>query len=323
MQEMKGFPRGWFVVCFSDDLAVGTTRAMRYFGQDLAAFRGEDGVAQVLDAHCPHLGANLAIGGKVEGCTLRCPFHAWRFGADGVCVEIPYTKNAIPAKARVRSWPTREVNGLVMVYHDAAGHPPAFEIPVIPEYGTAEWLPWSTAFYFVKTHPREIVENLADKAHFPRVHNTEIDDFGFEVDGVRATQTVKGRAFFAGDRVDEFASSTTYHGPAYLLMRMNGALQNYMLVAHTPIDENTLDLRLAVTLKVVGGDRAKTESWVAPYLKNLKEGFEDDLKIWENKVYREQPLICEGDGPIGKLRRWYRQFYTEPTPEPAREAVSP
>ena len=42
---------------------------------------------------------------------------------------------------------------------------------------------------------------------------------------------------------------------------------------------------------------------------NLKAGFEDDIQIWENKLFREQPVLCDGDGPINQLRRWYRQFY--------------
>jgi 3-ketosteroid 9alpha-monooxygenase subunit A len=92
---------------------------------------------------------------------------------------------------------------------------------------------------------------------------------------------------------------------------MDGALQNYMLLAHTPVDENELDLRLAVTLKIVG-DRARTEGYVGQYLANLKSGFEDDIRIWENKIYRDPALLCDGDGPIGKLRRWYRQFYERP-----------
>jgi 3-ketosteroid 9alpha-monooxygenase subunit A len=96
-------------------------------------------------------------------------------------------------------------------------------------------------------------------------------------------------------------------------MRMSGVLQNYMLVAHTPVDEHSLDLRVAVTLKVVGS-REKTEGLVAIYLDNLKRGFEDDLKIWENKIYRDPAVLCDGDGPIGKLRKWYRQFY-EPRPQ--------
>jgi 3-ketosteroid 9alpha-monooxygenase subunit A len=304
----NGYPRGWFVVCFSDEIAVGATLKMRYFDQELVAFRGEDGQVRVLEAYCAHMGAHLGAGGKVEGCTIRCPFHGWRYDGEGACVEIPYAKR-IPTKARQKAWPVREVNGVVLVHHDPAGAPPDFEIPVIPEYGRDDWLPWSVSRYHIKTHPREIVDNLADRAHFAFVHNTEIDEFGFEVDGHTATQHVKGRAFLASGGVDPFTSSTTYHGPGYLLMRMEGsALQNYMLFAHTPIAENSLDLRMAVTLKVVG-DRKKTESYVGLYLDNLKKGFEDDIRIWENKIYRDPPLLCDGDGPIGKLRKWYRQFY--------------
>jgi 3-ketosteroid 9alpha-monooxygenase subunit A len=321
MLEFKGFPRGWFVVCFSTDLAIGQTKPLRYFGRDLVAFRGEDGQVRVLDAHCPHLGAHLGYGGKVVGCEIQCPFHAWKFAGDGKCVSIPYSKNPIPAKARIASWPVNEVNGVVLVWHDAEGNPPSFEIPRIEDYHEETWLPWATSEYFIKTHPREVVENLADKTHFPRVHNTTIDEFGFVEEGHKATQTVKGRAFFeGGEKVDPFGSSTTYHGPGYLLMRMDGLLSNYMLLGHTPVEGNLLHLRMAVTLKIVGS-KEKTAGYVGAYLKNLKEGFEDDIKIWENKIYHRTPLIVEGDGPIGKLRRWYHQFY-EPlnTPGEAKEA---
>jgi 3-ketosteroid 9alpha-monooxygenase subunit A len=304
------YPRGWFVVAFSDDIAVGQTRSLQYFGEKLVAYRGEDGVVHVLDAYCAHMGADLAAGGKVIGNTIECPFHAWRYCGTGECVAIPYAKK-IPEKARQKAWRTREMNGLVLVHHDADGREPDFEIPVIPEYGTPEWLPWTTKMYRVKTHPREIVENLADKAHFPRVHATEIDEFAFDVDGHTATQRVKGRALLPGGGVDNFSSTTTYHGPAYLLMRMSGIFDNYMLVAHTPITHNELDLRLGVSLKLAG-NRKKTEALVEIYMNNLKSGFEDDLRIWENKLYRDVPVLCDGDGPITQLRRWYRQFYAEP-----------
>jgi 3-ketosteroid 9alpha-monooxygenase subunit A len=319
MNDYIGYPRGWFVVCFSAELAVGQTRAMKYFGKDLAAYRGEDGVVRVLDAFCPHLGAHLAIGGKVEGCELRCPFHAWKFGTNGQCVEIPYSKAPIPAKAKVGAWQVKEQNGFVMVHHDPTGAGPQFDIPPIAELDTGDWLPWTTAQYFIRTHPREIVENMADRAHFPRVHATEVDQFDFTVDAHTCTQTTKGRAFFEGNRVDPFGSVTTYHGPGYLLMRMNGQLQNFMLIAHTPIDETSLDLRMAVTIKVVGGDKEKTKGFVGQYVKNLKDGFEDDIKIWENKVFRDKPLLIAEDGPIGNLRRWYKQFYQQQPQTPSAQ----
>lgn len=301
------YPRGWFVVAFSSEIAAGQVKAMRYFGEQLVAFRGDDGVVRVLDAYCSHMGANLGAGGTVCGNAIRCPFHAWKYAGTGECVEIPYAKK-IPLKARQRAWLTREVNGLVLLWHDSNGGSPDFEIPIIAEHGTDEWLPWSEAMYAIKTHPREIVENLADKGHFPAVHATDIHEFSFEVDGHLSRQRVRGTAHLAGGGVDNFSSTTTYHGPGYLLMKMDGALQNYMLVAHTPNDTGSLDLRMGVMLKIVGS-RAKTEGYVAQYLANLRAGFEDDIRIWENKLYRETPVLCDGDGPISQLRRWYRQFY--------------
>jgi 3-ketosteroid 9alpha-monooxygenase subunit A len=91
-------------------------------------------------------------------------------------------------------------------------------------------------------------------------------------------------------------------------MRMSGVLSNWMIVAHTPVNHGELEMRMGVMLKIVG-DRQKTEGYVDLYMKNLKAGFEDDIRVWENKLYREQPVLCDGDGPIMQLRRWYRQFY--------------
>ena len=60
-------------------------------GLNLAVFRDENGEAHVLDAYCPHLGANIGIGGRVIGDCLQCPFHGWRFrGPDGRVTKIPY-----------------------------------------------------------------------------------------------------------------------------------------------------------------------------------------------------------------------------------------
>src|SRR4051812_28198646 len=98
-----GYPKGWFIACFSTELPTSGVLPLKYFGQDLVAYRGEDGSAHLLDAFCPHLGAHLGHGGKVCGGSIRCPFHAWRFDGDGTCVEVPYAKK-IPPAARVKAW---------------------------------------------------------------------------------------------------------------------------------------------------------------------------------------------------------------------------
>ncbi len=65
---------------------------LRFAGENFVVFRDTKGMVHVLDAYCPHLGANLGIGGKVRGNCIECPFHGWQFdGHSGKCTTIPYS----------------------------------------------------------------------------------------------------------------------------------------------------------------------------------------------------------------------------------------
>jgi 3-ketosteroid 9alpha-monooxygenase subunit A len=68
-------PSGWFAVATSEEIAIRDVAIRHYFGQDLVVFRTESGAVSVFDPYCPHLGAHLGHGGRVEGERLRCPFH--------------------------------------------------------------------------------------------------------------------------------------------------------------------------------------------------------------------------------------------------------
>ena len=67
MSEHEGYPRGWFVVAESHELGDEGVTKMRYFGRDFVLYRGASDQPHALDAYCPHLGAHLGVGGKVEG----------------------------------------------------------------------------------------------------------------------------------------------------------------------------------------------------------------------------------------------------------------
>src|SRR3954452_3500285 len=114
-------PNGWFIVAESASLEPGDVRALHYFDRDLVLYRTEDGAPRVMDAHCPHLGAHLAVGGRVEGECIRCPFHGWKYdGAEGRCVEIPYGDvKVIPSKAHPRVYPTLERNHMIWAWYHA------------------------------------------------------------------------------------------------------------------------------------------------------------------------------------------------------------
>ncbi|MDT5411541.1 MAG: hypothetical protein QOG14_3761, partial [Mycobacterium sp.] len=61
------FPTGWFIIGFASDLAAGEVKRVHYFGEEMVLFRTESGEVNVLDAYCQHLGANMGVGGTVEG----------------------------------------------------------------------------------------------------------------------------------------------------------------------------------------------------------------------------------------------------------------
>jgi 3-ketosteroid 9alpha-monooxygenase subunit A len=98
------FPRGWFVVADSAQVARQPFN-VHYFGQGMVLYRGASGKIVMLDAYCPHMGTHLGrnetsatvISERFLECdSIRCPFHAWRFGPDGKCNDIPW----LPATPR-------------------------------------------------------------------------------------------------------------------------------------------------------------------------------------------------------------------------------
>lgn len=307
---LRGYPRGWFVVGFSQEFLADKPARLSYFGGELVAFRGASGDVRVFDAHCPHLGAHLAEGGRIEDGTLVCPFHAWRFDGQGRCIEIPYAKR-IPPKACLRAWPCRELNGLVFVWYDPQGEAPSWEIPEIDVWGDPAWSDWTWSSLQVATHPREIVENVVDIAHFRPVHQTSPASFQNVFEGHLAIQRSEGTGTMDNDHGEAaYRIEATYYGPGYQISAMESlGLETRLLNAHTMIREDLLELRFGVLFKHPG-DPKHTQRFTRAYVRDLTRGFQQDIAIWEHKAYRERPLLCDGDGSIPDLRRWYAQFFS-------------
>jgi phthalate 4,5-dioxygenase len=61
--------RFWMPALLSEEVAEpgGTPRRLRLVGEDLVAFRNSEGRVGLLQEHCPHRGASLALGVNAEG----------------------------------------------------------------------------------------------------------------------------------------------------------------------------------------------------------------------------------------------------------------
>ena len=125
------------------------------------------------DPFCPHLGAHLGHGGTVEDCEIVCPFHGWKFDADGTNTDIPYSERT-NKKGTLRTFPVAERNGVCLVwYHPDAAVEPQWEIRELPEFnGDPEWSTVIRTEHTVEAPWQEMAENGVDSAHFRYVHNT-------------------------------------------------------------------------------------------------------------------------------------------------------
>jgi phenylpropionate dioxygenase-like ring-hydroxylating dioxygenase large terminal subunit len=301
-------PNGWFAVARSDELASGQVRPAHYFGRDLALFRTASGEARVVDAYCPHLGANLAHGGQVAGELLECPFHAWRFdGVSGRCVEVPYTDAAPSPKAKVRSYPVVERFGLVFAWHHLGGAEPFIDMPVMEEFEDPEWSDPVFHEFRIATCVQEMAENNADYVHFKYVHGMETVPGG-EVDYDGFVKIVTERQEFRNKegRVYSLDFVRKSYGLGLGALRLKGVMSFVSSV--TPVDEENVHIRWMFTFP------KSMERFSPRMINEFVKQIGEDVPIWENKIYVDRPLLIKGDGPIIEFRHWAGQFYGEGVP---------
>jgi len=119
----------WLPAALSEEVAEndGTPIPLRLFGEDLVLFRDTAGRLGLMDAHCPHRLASLALGRNEEG-GLRCVYHGWKFDVTGACLEMPTEPAGYGYRDRmsVRSYAVREAGGLVWAYLGPADREPLF-----------------------------------------------------------------------------------------------------------------------------------------------------------------------------------------------------
>lgn len=305
-------PFGWFAIAHADEIRSGELRLLHYFGRQLVLYRTESGLANTVDALCPHLGANLGQG-KIAGEEIVCPFHAWHFDPEGRVAEIPYC-DQIPGRARegapLRVYPTVERNQMIYAWYHPHGEPPAWEVEALPEAGNDEWVQDKRYEWQVHTIPQELSENVFDPIHFFYVHGTRtLPESSIECDGIRYysrqnadMETPRG--------VIKGSIEVRSCGPVGGWTLFSGICDTFLMSFTTPVDEDNTHVRFVFSKKKVNGEMPAggvADAIIADIVKQ----FEEDTPIWENKGFIERPLLCAKDGPISKFRRWYSQFYAE------------
>lgn len=230
----KGTPMGtamrryWTPAMQSDDLPEpgGDPRRVVLLGDAYVAFRGEDGKVGILDELCPHRRVSLALG-RVEGCTLRCIFHGWKFARDGELLETPNVwEENFTQRVRAKSYPVREAGGIVWVYLGPAELEPPF-----PHY------PWFdldadhriNVYLVEQCNYVQTMEALWDSSHLNILHQGPIN----AESGIDLEFNKKTRNLLLSER-PRFEAEATEFGFHYAAIRPDGDQELARIQAFIP-----------------------------------------------------------------------------------------
>lgn len=313
-------PLGWYAVAYSKDLQPKEVQPVYFFGQELVLFRTESGKAQLMEPYCPHLGAHLGHGGQVKGEALACPFHAWEIDTAGGVVNIPYAKTT-PKRATegpcLHTFPMQERNQMVWAWYHPNQEEPSFDIEDVPQLSDPNWSELDTYEWEINTCLQESGENAVDIAHFVYVHEThEMPQASISLDGpYRTTDMISHSPAIDEEGNIDMETSEEMHlvtrnlGPGLAVQEFARAFKTVMMATMMPITADRIKLRFAFTKPKDITDQFNMFTDVL--IEEIVRQVGCDIPIWENKIYRDNPILCDGDGPIAKYRKWFKQFYVE------------
>ncbi len=312
---VQGFPKGWYRVADAGEVLPDALLPVSWLNEQFIVFRAADGQAQVADAFCPHMGAHLA---SHDGCLrngrIVCPFHKWEFdAAGGTLAHIPYSALP-PGEVGLAMHPTRELDGMVLMWYHPHGTAPEFEPFETPLsrnqdgwvlYGVKEW---------ITTCPmRDMLENLFDGPHIVYLHNgggaPELKSLARTPYGMRVdyasdpSQTDAGVTGFRSDFTGITMNAQIFEGTAFTTQFYN---------TFTPIDDERFVLHSRLHIKDSGSAEIN-EAIGKAFTDRFMFEVEQDLKVLDYKRHLVKPRLCAGDGPIHQYRKYAAEFFvTDP-----------
>jgi phenylpropionate dioxygenase-like ring-hydroxylating dioxygenase large terminal subunit len=290
-------------------------------------YRTESGEAVVMTAFCPHFGAHLGHGGRVEGCNIVCPYHGWVWSSDGYNVRVPATGDPSRARRRIKTWPVHEANGAIWVWHDALGRDPLWDPPEERRH-ERDYLPVSehTIYYHENAHlhPQFTMENVVDIDHLIFVHgNTMLPE--------RRSEAEIPEILDQGPRMQ-----VNYRAPGTVntLLGVGIVLVDFppdrdrrwrfpclVYACTTPIDDHHSDVFGTILVcqdnEVEGADDVVPVGCAKKRVDEQVHQNQVDFFIWKNMVYMKRAPFAPLEGQLFRtVRKWADQFYPDGEPAP-------
>jgi phenylpropionate dioxygenase-like ring-hydroxylating dioxygenase large terminal subunit len=325
----EGFLRDtWWFAALSTDLKPGKLARHEILGEPVMLGRAPSGKVVALRDICPHRAAPLSAGRFVREPdgrpSVECPYHGWRFGADGVCTAIPSLVESQAfdvGRIGVRRYPTAESQGLVFIWMSAdprgAGEPDA-PPPVFS--GVVGGAPKLVDRMDFEAHVDHAVVGLMDPAHGPYVHRQwwwrsagsahdkakrfEPREAGFAMVRHEPSKNSRAYAILGGEPLTEI----TFRLPALRWEHVTvGPRQVLLLTCLTPVTGT----RTRIT-QIVWSDHPAF-SLLKPFIAAAARAFlrqDGDMVNLQNQGLKYDPALLWIDD-ADRQAKWYQQLKRE------------
>jgi nitrite reductase/ring-hydroxylating ferredoxin subunit len=284
--------RGWYQVAFESELTREVTPAA-VGARRLLLLRMPEGL-RITDATCPHRGADLGHGGRLDNGAIVCPFHGFHIG-----IGKPGAHGL-----HVRDYPSLVIGGLVFA-RPCDGHDNGFA-SMMKELGRQRIIvPGFTLK--LRAAAEMVIENAFDQAHFRSVHGIGLHG-GFRlrpsetgelaVEGsfeLPSSPWQRGRPGTEGSVVPFTARAFS---PGLVVSHLGGKYPYGVITAATPTPEGGCIIRLSLALEPDRTNRAPSRELIDFLLRRSRDGLDRDRLIWEHRSGAAPVHYTPLDGPV-------------------------
>lgn len=158
----------WYVIAESRELKKNQVLSRTLFGEWIAVFRNELGVAVALQDKCLHRVARLSKG-QVRDGQLMCPYHGWTYNGEGQVVNIP-SERSVQRKRCAVSYAVVEKDEYIYLQLEpkADANLPLFAMPHFKDKGYSS----IRLQNLIENTVTNCAENFLDIPHTSFVHPT-------------------------------------------------------------------------------------------------------------------------------------------------------
>ena len=156
----------WYVAAFADEIGRHLTQR-RLLGRNVVLYRTQSGAPVALDDRCAHRSFPLSAG-KLDGDTLVCGYHGFRYDAAGDCIQIP-SQPRCPRGIGVRNYRLAERGPLIWIWMGEAQLADEARIPDLPWLSSPGWA-CSKGYFALPASYVSLHENLMDLTHLSFLH---------------------------------------------------------------------------------------------------------------------------------------------------------